>query len=271
MEPEAFQKMLCATFCQAFQVRAVPVGLVVATPFVLDDGDNLSFYVRLMPEGVALEDDGAFLAHLIASGVPFDQGVRGNLLHAILREGHAYWDQDTLEIKTETFSEYDLGQRSVAFISALLRSRDLQNLTRDMIKSTFREDVIAAAEQVFRDAARIEEDTSLDRDFREFPSDIIIRPTEPGVKSSAVYLVNSNDKLNEALLCHVEAERLLRDDVQIIALLEDSEMRSISKKRFQRAQNRSLLMPIFRGDEFAALQMVGSRAGFSREAIALPH
>ncbi|MBV5258739.1 DUF1828 domain-containing protein [Synechococcus moorigangaii CMS01] len=271
MTPERLQKILCNTFCDAFNVRAVPVGLAVSTPFVADDGDRISFYVRALADELVLEDDGSFLAHLVAANVPFDQGTRGALFDAILSEGGAFWDRDTLEIKTPQFPEHQLGTVSIRFISALLRARDLQNLTRDMVRSTFREDALSAMSEVFQDRAKIAEDVPIDRDFREFPADIVVRPTIEGPKTAAVYLVNSNDKLNEALLCKLESDRLLRNDVIVIALLEDSDMRTVSRKRFQRAQNRSLLMPIFRGDEHAAIHMIGSNAGFSNLKPAIQH
>lgn len=42
-----------------------------------------------------------------------------------------------------------------------------------------------------------------------------------------------------------------------MALIEDAEMSAISRRRFQRAQNRSIPMPIWLGDEEAAIKRIG--------------
>jgi hypothetical protein len=44
-------------------------------------------------------------------------------------------------------------------------------------------------------------------------------------------------------------------------LIEDAEMSQIGRSKFQRAQNRNVIMPIFRGDEDASMNMMGGRIG----------
>ncbi|TAN58248.1 MAG: hypothetical protein EPN20_16590 [Magnetospirillum sp.] len=109
--------------------------------------------------------------------------------------------------------------------------------------------------------ANINENAAIDRDFSEFPADLIVRPKTADSTGSpgAIYLVNTNDKLNEALLLQMEAQYLNRPDFKVIALLEEPGMKVISPRKFQRAQNRSLAMPIFRGDEDAAMTMIGRK------------
>ncbi len=55
----------------------------------------------------------------------------------------------------------------------------------------------------------------------------------------------------------MDAQLLKRNDFGVVALIEDPELKMISRRRFQRAQNRALAMPIFRGDEDAAITMIG--------------
>jgi hypothetical protein len=62
--------------------------------------------------------------------------------------------------------------------------------------------------------------------------------------------------ISEAALHH-------RDDFAVIALNEEPDMKVVSHKKFQRAQNRSLTMPIFKGDEDAAMNMIGRRLNLS--------
>lgn len=254
---EALKANLCKTFCASISVNAVPVGFAVSTLFSDRSGDRLGFYVVETGDGYRIEDDGEYLARLVGSGIPIDQGSRGQLLESILESAGASWDQDTYEIKSRSFQEAEFGERLTTFLSALIRVRDLELLTREVIRSTFREDATAALEDRYGTVAEFQENQSIDRILAEFPADLIIKPSQKDSKSGALYFVTSNDKLNEALLLKMEAERLGRSDVSIIALLEDSEMRGISRKKFQRAQNRSLSMPIFRGDEDAAVNRIG--------------
>lgn len=255
---EAIKKTLCSTFCSSITVNPVPSGFAVSALFADRSGDPIGCYIVEDGDGYRIEDDGEYLARLIGSGIPIDQGQRGQLLEAILAQGGAAWDQDTFEIKSRAFEEGDLGFRLVNFISSLIRVRDLELLTRDVVRSTFREDAIAALEERYGQVANFNENRPIDKALSEFPADLVIRPKHTDrAKTGALYFVTSNDKLSEALLLQMEAERLGRNDFKIVALIEDSDMRPISRKRFQRAQNRSLSMPIFRGDEDAAVSRIG--------------
>ncbi len=182
-----------------------------------------------------MEDDGAYLSQLIAKDVPIDQGSRGQLLDAILCQAHAYWDRETLEIRSEIFPETEIPRRVVDFLSSLIRVRDLELLTREVVRSTFREDATAAIQSRFGSVANFNEDAPVDGDFAEFPADLVIRPRDmatPSAKSGALYFANSNDRLNEALLLHMEAQNLRRSDFEIIALIEEPDMKMISRRRF---------------------------------------
>jgi hypothetical protein len=262
MRPEELKKQLCNTFCGAIDVRPVPSGLAISSAFEDSSGDRLHFYLtEVADDGFQIEDDGSYLSHLIAKDIPIDQGTRGQLLDSILAQGHAFWDRETLEIKSDVFSENDISRHVVDFLSALIRVRDLELLTRDIVRSTFREDATAAIRERFGKVANINENVPVDKDFADFPADLVIKPTAaaPPAFPGAIYFVNTNDKLNEALLLQTDALRLHRTDFEVVALLEEPDLKMISRRRFQRAQNRSLAMPIFRGDEDAAMTMIGRK------------
>lgn len=268
MQPDELKRQLCSTFCGAITVRAVPSGYAISSAFEDNSGDPISFYLTPSPDGYQIEDDGSYLAHLIARDIPIDQGTRGQLLDAILAQADAFWDRESLEIKTSGFPEADIPHRVVDFLSSMIRVRDLELITREVVRSTFREDAIEAITKSFAAIANLDEEAALDREFAEFPADLLIRPKSQlsGSKSGAVYFVNTNDKLNEALLLQTEAQLLHRDDLAVIALVEEPDMKLLSRKKFQRAQNRSLAMPIFRGDEEAAMKMIGRRLNLSTQA-----
>lgn len=258
MQAEDLSKALCQAFCGSVEVRPVPDGYAISSAFQDSSGDRISFYLTQSEDGFRVEDDGDYLAHLIAQDVPINEGTRGQLLDAILHQSQAFWDRETFEIRSSPFPPEQVARRSIDFLSALIRVRDLELVTRDVVRSTFREDVLSAMHARFGNTVVVRENAAVANDLAEFPADIVIEPVaqDPTARAGAIYLVNSNDKLNEALLAHQEVQLQGRNDVAILALLEEPDLRVISRRRFQRAQNRSLPMPIFRGDEDAAMTRI---------------
>src|SRR5262245_57208070 len=130
MRPEALKKTLCTTFCGGITVNPVASGYAISSAFEDSSGDRISFYLTPTDEGYRIEDDGAYLAHLIAKDIPIDQGQRGQLLDAILSSANAFWDTETYEIRTPAFSEDEVPRRVIDFLSGMIRVRDLELLTR---------------------------------------------------------------------------------------------------------------------------------------------
>ncbi len=255
---QSIQETLCRSFCSAIGVAAVPCGYAISTAFEDSSGDRLRFYAIAENGRIHLEDSGDFLATLKASGIDFDSGQRGILLNQVLGEGDAYWDQDTFEIRTDDFPEANFAARAVKFTAALLRARDVGLLTRDLVRSTFREDAIRTLEELYAGQFVANENDVVDNDFQDFPSDLVLR-SKATEQRAAVYLVSNSEKLLEAQLAFEETSRLNRQDIKVIALLED--LSKVSRRKFQRAQNRGLPMPIFAGDERAAMRRVGESIG----------
>jgi len=251
IEPQELERRLCSTFCAAIHVAAVPCGYAVSSPFTDRSGDRIGFYCVAEADGYRLEDDGDYLANLVALGFDIETGMRGRLLDAVLQEAGAWWSRDSLEMSTALLREEEIAPRAIAFLSALIRVRDVELLTRDMVRSTFREDALSAIEDRFSAIAAINVNEPIDKDFADYPVDVVIRPKEG--RQAAVYFVTTNEHLTEAQLLFTEAERLRRSDISVIALLESYPNPALSRKKFQRAQNRGLTMPIFRGEENASL------------------
>lgn len=266
MRPDELKKTLCSTFCGGISVQPMATGYAISSAFEDNSGDPISFYLTHADEDhYLIEDDGGYLAHLIAKDISIDQGTRGQLLDAILSTANAHWDRDSLEIRTDAFPEEDIAKRVIDFLSSMIRVRDLELITREVVRSTFREDATRAIVEFLGGAANIIEDEPISKEFREFPADLIIKPkTEfKTARPGAIYFVNSNDKLNEALMLQMEARQLHREnDFEVIALIEDADLRNIKRKFFQRAQNRELAMPIFREDELGAMNSIRRRLGY---------
>lgn len=262
---EALKGILSRTFCEAIEVRPVPMGLAVRSPFGDSSGDAVTFFVRETGDGYQLEDDGSYLPHLMASGIDIERGQRRQLLDNILASSGAYWDAETLEIKSRPLR--DIGDGAVSFLSALMRVRDLELLTKEVIRSTFRDDAIEAMGAVLGDTFTIEANAPLSAEFSENPADVVLTPKQGDGRKLGVFLVNNPTPFVEAELLHSEIEREgLHHSFVAAALIEDmTKIQMIGTRRFQRAQNRGLPMPVFRGDESAAMLAL-SRASLRRAA-----
>ena len=261
---ETLEKALCTAFCEAITVNPVPCGYAVGAAFTDASGDRIGFYVIADGDNYHLEDDGEYLAQLVALGIDIEKGQRQQLLNSILQTAGASWDDDTYEMKTGTFEERELTSKMVQFLSALIRIRDLELLTRDFIRSTFREDATAAIMERFGTIANIEERKPVSREFSDYLPDLVIRPKMEG-RSTAVFFASSAIPFQEAELLKAEIEKEGRqNEIAVVALIEDTDkINAIKPRRFQRAQNRGLAMPIFRGDEPAALTAIARQAGLN--------
>ena len=263
IDVNSLEEALCRAYCSSITVRAVPYGYAVSTLIVDRSGDPIGCYIVEEEDGYRLEDDGEYLARMVGFGLQIDQGQRGKILDDILSEGQAFWDRDNYLIRSHNICSSDLGVRLIEFISSLVRVRDMELLTHDRIRSTFREDVIHALRDRYGGVAEFRENAAVDTQFHEFPSDLIITPHVESSLKGAVYMITSNDKLNEALLLLLDAKDKQRSDFKIIAIMEDVDMKVIKRGNFQRAQNRLLSMPIYRGDEQAAIERVGIELGIA--------
>jgi hypothetical protein len=256
------EKALCSTFCEAITVNPVPCGFAVSAGFTDASGDRIGFYVVADGENYHLEDDGEYLAQLVALGIDFERGQRQQLLESILQTANAAWDHDTYEIRTGAFEQQQLTSKIVDFLSALVRIRDLELLTRDFIRSTFREDATVAIMERFGPVANIDERKPVSSTFSDYLPDLVIRPKTQG-RNTAVFLTNNTIPFQEAELLRAEVEKEGKDgQITVVALIEDTDkINVISPRRFQRAINRGLSVSIFRGDEPAAMSAIARAAG----------
>lgn len=254
-DPHVVLDALHRSFSDAISVRAVPSGLAISSPFFDSSGDSLAFYASETDSGLVLEDDGFFLPHLIASGIDIRAGQRRQMLDTMLAESGAFWDEETYEIKTQPLKEGDIGLASVRFLSGLLRIRTLEHVTKEAVRSTFKEDAVAAIDRYLSPAFYISEKASVTPQLAEFPADVVLKPKDAAGRSLGIFLVNSSTQFLEAELLHNEIERVhLQDQASAVALIEDpKKITVVGDKRYQRAVNRGLPTRFFRGDEQQAV------------------
>ena len=70
----ALANSICKAFCGELQVNSVPSGYAVSTAFVDASGDKITFYLSESEDGWRAEDDGDYLASLVARDIPLILG-----------------------------------------------------------------------------------------------------------------------------------------------------------------------------------------------------
>jgi len=260
MQAENIEKSLCESFCKSIVVNPVPCGFAVSAFITDDSNDRIGFYIVEDANGIHLEDDGSYIPNIMAQGIDIDKGPRADFIQAVLDRNDSYLDQDTFEIKSDSFIESDFNKIAPRFLSALQRVRDVEFWTRDRIENTFKIDFYNALVERVGNAANITQDEAIDKEFKDFPCDIAIRPNN-GKGLTAVYLANSDDKLIEALLLKMETKEKKRNDISVVAVVED--LKKVNTRKFQRNQNRGIIMPLYRNDEEAAVEQVVTVTGIA--------
>lgn len=254
--------LLCEAFCDQLSVREVPAGLAVSTALNLSSGEPLGFYVLGPDSGghYRIEDGGMTIPLIEAAGIDLDTQTRSEAIAALYEEYGAVYNTETSELSTPPISAAQIPQRALQFVALLLRLQDLILLTPERIASTFREDAIKAIKSVIGDRATIHENQSPASGI-EFPADLLIEaPRRPPV---AVFMAMSEQRVLEAVVAQMAVTYESKFDCSIIALLEKDS--SVTRRMRQRALNRLTAMPIFEGDEQAAVlriqQEVFGRSG----------
>lgn len=257
---------LCRAFCDEITVRDVPVGFVVSTAFRKSDGDAVTFYAVNHPKAknlARLEDDGQTISFLEAAGVDFDTQTRARAFEFVLREAGAEYDDSEVLIHTAYMAKEEIPRVAFRFVSLLLRLQDFLLLSQEHVASTFREDAIKMIRGRIGGRAEVSEQTAVSRNLAEVTPDLVIRA--PDRVPVAVFFGQSAPRVYDAIILQMAALYEARQPLSVVALLEAEN--SVSREMRQRASNRLAAVPIYSGDEVAAImrierEAVGAEAAF---------
>lgn len=246
--------MLCQAFCTALTIRSVPGGYVLETPYTNIDGDPLLLYYVREATGDAwrIEDDGTQVPLLEANGVDIRGQSRGEALDFLLHEYGAQFDDDTRTLRTPYMIEGDLGGASVKFVALLLRLQDLALLSPHVVRSTFREDALAAIRETFAGAADLLENAPVAAALPAYLSDVLI--SSPGVPPMAVYIATSEERALQALVLKMEMEKYRHVVSRVILLIERAKTNPLRESTYALAMARLDDVLSFRGVETDAMQ-----------------
>jgi hypothetical protein len=255
------ERMLCEAFCDGITVEKVSAGLAVATAFEDGAGDRLAFYV--VPDETSglyrLEDDGSLVPTLVAMGTDVAEGQRARLFETILKQSGVQFDSETGELRTEPVPDHAVPMAAIRFISMLTRVAGLSATRPEVVVNTFREDAVRRIREELRDKVTIGEREPVSSDLAEFEPDLLLRAeNRPPV---AVFIAVSDARLYEAIFLRMAADHEARQYCSVVALIEREGSRLITNRMRQRAQNRLDAVPVYYGEESAAV------ARIAREAI----
>lgn len=244
---------LCRAFCDQLNIREVSAGLAVSTAFTFSDCEPVGFYV-VGPDALnrfCIEDDGTTIPSIEAEGIDLETATRQEALNALLGEYDVRYDSDSGELSTSPLHASQVPGAAFKFVALLLRLQDLILLTPERAASTFREDATRAIKDSLGARASVKEHEPIAPGI-EFPADLIIQ--SPGREPVAVFLAMSEQRVLEAVVAQMAVTYEAHLSCSVIALLEKDS--SVTRKMRTRASNRLTAMPIFEGDEKAAIQRI---------------
>ena len=246
---------LCRAFCDEIRVTDVPIGLAVSTFFRRADGDSVAFYVVRDPTRVGvsrLEDDGETVPYLEACGVDFSTQTRQRAFQELLTEHGAEFDEEEAVVRTDEMPESELPKAALRFVALLLRLSDFLLLTQEHVDSTFRDDARQRIKEAIGDRAVIRDDEAVNARLGEVVPDMVLRS---GVRPPvAVFFAQTSQRVSDAVFLQMAALYEAKQPLSVIALLEKEQ--SVSKELRQRAANRLTTVPVYTGDESAAIQRI---------------
>lgn len=261
------KEALCKAFCDEIDVREVPAGLAVKTPFAYSDGDLVGFYITRQGELFRLEDSGLVVPWLESTGVNLQHGTRAEQFAALLQEHEAEFDDEAQEVHSSLIPETQLPAAAVRFVALLLRLQDLQLMRPELVENTFQDDVKRALSERFSKVAKLSFDAPpLDADS-DYVADAVIESLSG--QKLALYLGTRDARVDEAVMVWMEGQ--WKHASYQVAVLYENDKNPISKRSYRRAMNRLDSSLIFRGDESGALDRIGRMVGIQAPPVGSVH
>lgn len=256
----SLEQQLCKVFCDGITVYEVPAGLAVATAFEDGSGDRLAFYIVRDRETnrYRIEDDGSLVPTLHAIGSKVTDGQRARVFGGIVGQAGVAFDEESGELRSEWVDESEVPYAALRFVTMLMKVSTLWSMRTDLVVNTFREDAISRIKAELGDRMEISERQPVSEKLKEFEADLVLRPTN-GLPV-AVFVGVSDARLYEAIFLRMAADHEVHEPCSVVAVLDRDASRLTTARMRQRAQNRLDGMPVFYGEESAAVALIAKRA-----------
>ncbi len=213
----------------------------VFTPFMFDDGDHLSVVLKQDNGSWILSDEGHTMMHLTydIDEKQLQQGTRNKVINNALST-YSVSNRDG-ELFSKIINE-DYGNALFSYIQALMKLTDLSFLSRERVKSTFREDFIACiSENVPEDRRKFDWYEATHDPTGNYVVDCRINGMS---KQLFIFALNTDDRTRDATISILSFEKWGLS-FQSLAIFENQE--NINRKVLARFSDVS-------GKQFSSLE-----------------
>lgn len=247
------QREICAAFCDGLVVRKVPVGFAISTPVTWFSGDKLSFFARVEGSRARLEDSGTLLFDLEGQGLDFSSENRMEILSGLLSEHGVVLSDDDGVFCTEWVKKEDIAGLALPFLTFLTRVQDLLFLNREIVKSTFREDLICALEDTFSED-RVSLSEALIPSLPHYTVDVVVR-ADSG-KIAAIFPATNDVSVLRAVLFSMEVQKHNVENIVPFLIYENLDKGAITQQSREIALNSDLTPAVWSGGREEVMQKV---------------
>lgn len=247
------KKEICAAFCDGLLVRDVPVGYAISTPVTWFSGDTISFYARVEGERARLEDSGTLLFDLEGQGVDFSSDNRMEILSGLMKDHGVVLSEEDGVFCTDWVPKGAISTLAIPFLTFLARVQDLLFLNRDVVKSTFTEDLKSALEDDFGDSA-VSVSEALISTLPHYTVDIVVRT--PIGKTAAIFPATNDVAVLRAVLFAMELQKHRVEGVVPFLIYENMDRGAITQQSREIALNSDLTPAVWSGGREEVIQKV---------------
>lgn len=245
------QQEICAAFCDGLMVRKVPVGYAISTPVTWFSGDTISFYARIEGERARLEDSGSLLFDLEGQGVDFSSENRMEILSGLLGDHGVVLEDEDGVFCTEWVPKDQIAALALPFLTFLARVQDLLFLNREIVKSTFKEDLIGALEDTFSEAS-VSVSEALIPALPHYTVDIVVR--SKGGKTAAIFPATNDVTVLRAVLFSMELQKHDVSNIIPFLIYENLDRGAITHQSREIAFNSDLTPAVWSGGREEVMQ-----------------
>lgn len=236
----SFQQTLCSALCDGFQVREVPIGFSITSPFMWLEDEPLVFIGRKEGKKIRFEDSGATLMLLEDVAGDLSTDARLDAIRMLASEHHVTYDEEGHKFYTQWQDIDSSSSGIISFLSFMNRIQDMKLLSRERVENTFRDDLVRAITEHFSSGFSVKERQEVIPGKIGYISDVSV--TNPANRTVAVYAATQEVKALEALLA---SEVVFRENIKTVMPLlvfEDYLSSSISKRTRTRSMNNEVML-----------------------------
>lgn len=252
------KEALCRAFCEALDVRQVPSGYAITTPYSFEDGDPIVIYaVKRRHEIYVLEDAGVQIPMIEGGGVALREGVRGEAFGSLLSEYGLSFDEKDMVVRSGEFAESEVGNAALKLLAFMLRLQDFMLLTPDRIKRTWQDDALRSIHATFDALGRVEEHAPAVPEVPGIPADAVVHFATGNVPL-AIFLATSDSKALQALVLKMELEKYQKKAVTVVLLVERAKVNPLREATYAMSQSRLDDVLTYRGAEAEAMMKLAT-------------